>query len=293
MRNELTGEFVALDLETTGLFAGTDRIVEVGALRFNAAGQDLDEFDRLVNPGRPISPGAQRVHGISDADVALADPPAAVLADLLEFLGSSLDTQLIAHNARFDAGFLGHELMRCGLTRPGHRLIDTLALSRRLWPAAPDHRLDTLARLAGCDQGAAHRALADCRRVKGLWLALHRDAIPPEWLVSFEILDPALPWQAPAGWDGLSTAIARRLRVRIQYEGGTRGVAPREITPHNFSHRGGMTYVIAFCHLDGFEKAFRLDRVRGYEVIEVETTLASTEEAGRHTASLVSRGEPS
>ena len=65
--------YVAFDLETTGLSAESDRIVEIGAVRFDAAGMVLGEFQRLVNPLRPSGPQARAVHGISDAELALAE----------------------------------------------------------------------------------------------------------------------------------------------------------------------------------------------------------------------------
>jgi predicted DNA-binding transcriptional regulator YafY len=53
----------------------------------------------------------------------------------------------------------------------------------------------------------------------------------------------------------------------MEYTGGTRGTAPREVTPRAFVQRGGTAYLVAFCHLDSAEKSFRLDRVRSYEVV--------------------------
>lgn len=260
-------EFVALDLETTGLFAETDRIVEVGAVRFDAEGRERGRFERLVHPGRPMSPAAQAIHGISDALLAGAEGAAAVLPIFVAWLGAPEATVLLAHNAGFDAGFLGRELARLGHLPPGHRVIDTLALARRRWPEAPDHRLETLARRLGLDPDGRHRALADSLRVKGLWLALAEGLEPDEAVVSYPICDPLAADPVPSGWDLLAEAIAQGRRVRMEYAGGTRGAAPREISPRRIVHRGGIAYVVAFCHLDDFEKAFRLDRVRRYEVV--------------------------
>ncbi|HEV3164613.1 MAG TPA: exonuclease domain-containing protein [Isosphaeraceae bacterium] len=268
MVNEDVAHFVAFDLETTGLFAETDRVVEIGAVRFDASGCELDRFQRLVNPGRPMSPAAQAVHGISDADVAEAPPAREVLPAFLAFLGEPGPTQLLAHNAAFDAGFLGHELARAGLLAPSHAIIDTLALARRLWPSTPNHRLDTLAKLAGLDPSGVHRAVTDSLRVMGLWLALSKGGLPPGLLVSYRIADLRRPLPAPCGWDLLARAIADGCRVLLEYDGGSRGRAPREITPRRFAHRGGVAYLVAFCHLDSFEKSFRLDRVRRYELVD-------------------------
>ncbi|MEO6808223.1 MAG: exonuclease domain-containing protein [Isosphaeraceae bacterium] len=261
---------VAFDLETTGLSAATDRIVEVGAVRFEPSGRELDRFARLVHPGRPMPPAAQTIHGISDAALADASPASTVLPEFLNWLGDPGTTTLLAHNAVFDAAFLGRELARAGRSMPGHAVIDTLALARRRLPGAPNHRLDTLARLLGFDPDGPHRALADSLRVKALWLALAVDAEPA---VAYPIHDPNAAPPAPLGWDRLAEAIALGHCVQIQYNGGTRGSAPRAITPRRFLHKGGRAYLIAYCHLGAAEKAFRLDRVRAYEVIgKVQTS---------------------
>src|SRR6516225_1314648 len=83
----LSAKFVAFDLETTGLSAASDRIVEVGAVRFDSSGEVLGEFERLVNPLRPSGPGARAVHGISDAELALAETAEVVLPEFVDFLG--------------------------------------------------------------------------------------------------------------------------------------------------------------------------------------------------------------
>lgn len=260
-------EFVAFDLETTGLVDETDRVVEIGAIRFDESGRELGRFESLVNPGRPMSPSAEAIHGIGDAVLAGAPPSRAVFPRFLEFLGDPGRTTLLAHNAAFDAGFLGRELGRLGLPLPSHAVADTLALARRQIPEARDHRLDTMARLLGLDPDGPHRALADSLRVKGLWLALGGAESPRESLVCYPIVDRRGPSPVPTGWEALTEAIAEGRSVRIEYAGGSRGDTPRDITPRGYAHRGGIAYVVAFCHLDAFEKSFRLDRVLRYEVL--------------------------
>jgi hypothetical protein len=104
-------EFVAFDLETTGLYAVACRIVEFGAVRFRLNGTELGRFEQLVDPECPIPPQAMRIHGITDA----------------MFLGSP-DTILLAHNATFDLGFLGVALTKLGQAFPPHAVVDTLDL---------------------------------------------------------------------------------------------------------------------------------------------------------------------
>jgi DNA polymerase III subunit epsilon len=260
-------EFVALDLETTGLMAETDRIVEIGAVRFQADGREIGRFQRLVNPQRAMSPTAYAIHGLSDADLADAAPAHEILPQFLSFLGEADTTALIAHNAAFDAGFLGRELGRAGLPAPIHSLFDTLALARRRLPELASHRLDYLARFLGLDGSEAHRALADSLRVKAMWIFLDGAAEVGNNLVSYRVFDPKESGPIPEGWDPIIGAAASGRVVRIEYDGGTRGTAPRSITPRRFVQRGGATYLVAFCHLDAFEKSFRLDRIRGVEIV--------------------------
>jgi DNA polymerase-3 subunit epsilon len=260
-------EWVAFDLETTGLVAEIDRVGEIGAVRFDATGRERGRFERLVHPQRPMSPSAQAVHGITDLDLATAPPASVVLPDFLDFLGDPLATTLLAHHAWFDAGFLGHELERASLPGPGHAVVDTLALARRLLPDLPNHRLSTLAERLGLGGDRAHRALADSVRVKELWLALRGPLEPADQLFSYPIRRPEPTSNAPLGWDRIAFAIARGSSIRIEYSGGSRGPTLREVTPTAFVHRGGVPYLVAFCHLDAFEKSFRLDRVRRYEIV--------------------------
>jgi DNA polymerase-3 subunit epsilon len=268
MTDELRSEreYVALDLETTGLMAETDRIVEIGAVRFLGDGQEIGRFQRLVNPERPMSPAAFAIHGLSDLDLADAAPAREILPEFLSFLGDPETTALLAHNAVFDAGFLGRELSLAGLPTPGHSLFDTLALARRRLPGLASHRLDSLARTLGLDLAGAHRALADSLRVKAIWLHLGGALDAENALVSFRIFDPKDAEPTPEGWEPLMKAAARSIMVRIEYDGGTRGPTPRSITPRRFVQRGGATYLVAFCHLDFFEKSFRLDRIRCVEI---------------------------
>jgi DNA polymerase-3 subunit epsilon len=261
--------WIALDLETTGLGPIDDRIVEVGAVKFDAEGREIEVFEELVNPLRPSHPRARAVHGIADSELALAPTFERVAPALLAFLDDPDSATLLAHNASFDAAFLGAELARSGRAMPGHAIVDTLALARRKLPHLPTHRLDHLAHHLGLDPYGPHRALADARRVMGLWLALGGEPglggkAPP---AVYPIHDPAGPVPAPRGWDRLAEAAARGWRVRVIYEGGTRGDSPREITPRRFINRGGVAYVTSICHIDAKEKEFRLDRFRSYEVL--------------------------
>ena len=152
--------FVVLDLETTGLSPDRDRITEVGAVRARG-GEVLAELRTFVHPGVPIPPAVTTITGITDADVADAPDVATVLPLVVDFLG---DGVLVAHNARFDLGFLRAAAARLGLPRLRPRVIDTAVLARRLLrDEVRDLRLGTLAAHLHAPDTPDHRALHDAR----------------------------------------------------------------------------------------------------------------------------------
>jgi len=152
--------FVVLDLETTGLSSDRDRITEVGAVRARG-GEVLAELRTFVHPGLPIPPAVTAITGITDADVADAPDVATVLPTVLDFLG---DAVFVAHNARFDLGFLRAAAARLGLPPLRPRVIDTAVLARRLIrDEVRDVRLGTLARHLRAPDSPDHRALNDAR----------------------------------------------------------------------------------------------------------------------------------
>jgi DNA polymerase III epsilon subunit family exonuclease len=272
MASGVSRDYVALDLETTGLLASSDRIVELGAVRFDGKGRETGRFERLVNPGRRMPRAAHQVHGIGDEDLVDAPPIGEVLPAFMAFLGDPGGTRLLAHNASFDAGFLGTELARCGHPECRHEVTDTLALARRRLVRLSNHRLDTLSASLGLSGHGSHRALADSLRVKELWLALGGPEVPDEELVTYPVSGSIGRGLIPVAWAGLADAIERGWIVRMAYSGGTRGTAPRDVTPRAVIQRGGMSYLVAFCHLDAQEKSFRLDRVLRYEIIRSRPT---------------------
>jgi DNA polymerase III subunit epsilon len=152
--------FVVLDLETTGLSSDRDRITEVGAIRARG-GEVLAELRTFVHPGVPIPPAVTAITGITDADVAGAPDVATVVPIVIDFIG---DAVFVAHNARFDLGFLRSAATRLGLPPLRPRVIDTAVLARRLIrDEVRDVRLGTLARHLRVPDAPDHRALNDAR----------------------------------------------------------------------------------------------------------------------------------
>ncbi len=163
---------IIFDTETTGFDPLTgDRMVEIGCIEMVNRVPTGATFHRYFNPQRAMPASAQAVHGLSDA--FLADKPLFVVEveALLEFLG---DSMLVAHNARFDFGFLNHELMLCG--RPDislDRMIDTVAMARAAHPGAK-HSLDALCTRYGIDRShrVKHGALLDAELLAQVYIEL-------------------------------------------------------------------------------------------------------------------------
>lgn len=152
-------EFCVVDVETTGFSPRLgDRVVEVAAVRLRRDGRVLEEWSTLVNPARDV--GATHVHGITAGDVIGAPTFAAVGGDLLELLDGAV---VVAHNLRFDWGFLLAEYGRAGIVLPALPGLCTLALARTLDPLAMSHRLIDRCTDHGIAIAHIHQALADAK----------------------------------------------------------------------------------------------------------------------------------
>ncbi|MDN5344913.1 MAG: ATP-dependent helicase DinG [Clostridia bacterium] len=182
---------VVLDLETTGLDPTRDKIIEIAAVRLEK-GHLVDRFQTLVNPCCPIPAGIQKLTGINDAMVRQAPPLTEVLPHLLDFMADAIPA---GHNGNFDLAFVSQALGAAGWHRP---LLDTLTLSRLLFPCLPSYRLEFLSHHFALEATEHHRALGDAlttaRLLHILWQATL--ALDRQLLTSLLNLAPAglQPW---------------------------------------------------------------------------------------------------
>ncbi|WP_122940451.1 DEDD exonuclease domain-containing protein [Brachybacterium sp. EE-P12] len=153
---------VVVDLETTGTDPVADAITEIGAVKVRG-GEVLGEFRTFVDPERPIPAFIASLTGITDAAVQGAPTIRTVLPMFLDFVGP--EAALVAHNARFDIGFLRARAAECAVTWPSPAVLDTLALARAVFrrDEVRDHKLSTLAAHVGASVSPDHRALSDAR----------------------------------------------------------------------------------------------------------------------------------
>jgi Rad3-related DNA helicase/DNA polymerase III epsilon subunit-like protein len=181
-------EFVALDLETTGLDPERDRVIEAGAVAFTFD-EVLATFERFADPGRSVPDAVLRLTGIDPAELRGAAKPQQTLAELVRFCGGR---QLVGHGAELDAAFL----RAADLWPEGADLLDTLHLARVLLPQAGSHSLPALAAELGLDQPRAHRALDDASATRQLLLRLRREAS----LLPESLKESMLALVAPYAW---------------------------------------------------------------------------------------------
>ena len=150
---EFDGEYVAFDLETTGLSSQKDEIIEIGAVRMQG-GKELDRFQTFVNPRRRLEQKIVELTGITDAMLADAPSIETVLPEFLEFVG---DRVLVAHNADFDTGFIREACRKQGLSY-GFTSVDTLILSQNLLPHLNKFKLDVVSNALSLPDFNHHRA---------------------------------------------------------------------------------------------------------------------------------------
>jgi DNA polymerase-3 subunit epsilon len=159
--------FAAVDLETTGLDPGVDRVCEIGVVRFRADGAVLDEFATLVDPDRPMA--ATAIHGISAEQVRGAPAFAEVARELEGLLAG---TVVVAHNLAFEDAFLASEYRRVGRALPRWPGLCTLVTARAQLDGSGFGLAALHRSLTATPIGAAHTALGDSRATAELLAAL-------------------------------------------------------------------------------------------------------------------------
>lgn len=166
---------IVLDTETTGLSpAEGHRIIEIGCIELLNRRLTGREYHQFVNPERDIDEGAERVHGISRADLEGQPRFADIAAELLDFIRGG---ELVIHNADFDVGFLDHELRTMQHPQPSIRqhaeVLDTLGLAREMHPGQRNS-LDALCKRYEVDASRrdVHGALIDAELLARVYLAM-------------------------------------------------------------------------------------------------------------------------
>lgn len=151
--------FIAFDTETTGLNSTTDRVIEIGAVKFDKTGI-IDKFQTLINPQKAIPPECTEINHITDEMVKDAPVAEEALKSFVDFIKDGI---LVAHNANFDLNFINAELERSNLSALKNKALDTLTFVRWAYPLLGKYNLQLMAKLMDISVTDAHRAFDDAR----------------------------------------------------------------------------------------------------------------------------------
>ncbi len=157
---------VALDIETTGLESKSDKIIEIGAVKFTDKGIE-EEFETLINPGIRIPPFISQLTGITDAMVRGDKIPfiEEAIDQLIDFVG---DAPVIGHNVKFDLSFL-----RAAGALKKNLSIDTYEMASVILPAEGRYNLRALGQVLGVPMRATHRALDDTKVTQAIYQIMY------------------------------------------------------------------------------------------------------------------------
>ena len=162
----LRDTYVVFDIETTGLSAKKNKIIEIGAVKVEN-GEIIDRFSAFVNPREPIPFEIERLTGINDGMVMDEPPVEEVLPRFLDFCGAAV---MVAHNASFDMSFIEYNAEQLGIDfKP--TIVDTVALARILLPELKRFKLDTVAKALNVSLENHHRAVDDAEATAHIFTA--------------------------------------------------------------------------------------------------------------------------
>ncbi|MBD2845248.1 PolC-type DNA polymerase III [Paenibacillus sp. IB182496] len=165
-------EYVVFDIETTGLSVINNKIIELAGVKM-VNGQETERFSTLIDPHEKIPYHIQQLTNITDDMVAGAPELGPKLQEFVAFVGNAV---LVAHNARFDIGFIQAACKAHDMPEVDNPVLDTLELARFLHPSMKNHRLNTLADRYKISLDNHHRAVDDSLALGGVLYGLIKDA---------------------------------------------------------------------------------------------------------------------
>jgi len=265
MEKNTLPELCIVDVETTGLStAYKDKVCEIAILRCQGS-KKLAQWESLINPCRPISPGASAVNGITNKMVAGAPLFEDVAAKILSLVENSV---LVCHNVPFDLSFLNAEFEFCGRTFPNLAAIDTLKIARQYFDF-PSNSLGNIAAYLEIDVQEHHRAMADVVTTHKI-LTYFLSELGKRGLEQFDQLYDSHFW-FPRSYlhekkslslpPLLEEAIKSKKNIHICYLSGSGEESSRVVIPLKIITRFDYLYLEAFCQLRNEKRTFRLDRI--------------------------------
>lgn len=260
---------IALDLETTGLSPLVDRIIEIAAYKVTREGVSL--YTSLINPEIPIPPHTTDIHNITDEMVASAPKLNEVLEEFRDFLG---DLPIVAHNAKFDLGFVVMGLMRSKLKLGKALIYCSCKFSRSTHKEVVNHKLKTLVQELNIPLINHHRALDDAFAsllifIKGLERIKAqseqekqlRDLKTHALIFSMDQFDELKSQELPAHLEELNKLVKEAAVIEIQYTGGNYKNTYRPVKLTSLLNTPDGNILYARCLWSDIYKSFKLKKI--------------------------------
>ncbi len=253
---------IAIDLETTGLSPLVDRIIEIAAFKITSVGVSV--YDTLINPEIPIPEHTTAIHNITDEMVASSPKLIDVLAEFKEFLG---ELPIVAHNAKFDLGFIVMGLQREKIKLSSSLIYCSCKMARITHKEMTNHKLGTLVKELNIPLVNHHRALDDAYAslmvfVKGLERLSNKDLLKSYGLLfSLDQFDELKTENLPVHLEELNKLVKESAVIEIQYSGGNHKNKFRPVKLTSLLNTPDGNILYARCLWSDIYKSFKLNKI--------------------------------
>ena len=265
---------VFFDLETTGLSPLFDRIIEFAGIKI-IRGEDPAVFNMLVKPDVIISAENSAIHGITNEDVANADSEELAAEKIKEFIG---ELPLVAHNSKFDIGFLMAMYHRNGHETDNNSVYCSCNLSRKLNKNAKSHRLSALCEQFNIKLENHHRALDDAAACLSVFNSVCEEAGEIRAIGKASLLYQAGEFKKafsknfPDFLKNLEDYCTKKQLISIRYKGGKNKNKDRKITPFSLLPLPNGISLYAKCHATNLFKYYKVEKITEIKVIELDNS---------------------
>lgn len=253
---------IAIDLETTGLSPLVDRIIEIAA--FKVTNDEISYFTTLVNPEIEIPPHTIAIHNITDEMVAQSPKLVEVLSEFQQFLG---DLPIVAHNAKFDLGFIVLGLQKEKLPLSNSPIYCSCKLARITHREVQNHKLGTLVKELNIPLVNHHRALDDAYAslmifIKSLERLKNETAQKSQgFLFSLGQFDKLNLEELPAHLDELNKLVKEAAVIEMQYSGGKHKNEFRPVKLTSLLNTPDGNILYARCLWSNMYKSFKINKI--------------------------------
>lgn len=252
---------IAIDLETTGLSPLVDKIIEIGAIKITPTESEI--FETLINPEIEIPPHTTDIHGITNDMVKEAPKISEVLVKLKNFIG---DLPIVAHNAKFDLGFIVQNLQKNNIQLSHSKVYCSVKLSRTTHPHFENHKLKTLVEEHKIPLVNHHRAVDDAYASLRVFIESLK-IIKQEYLDKTSMLFSLNEFHLdaidsmPSHLKDLEELVQEAAVVEIKYNGGTMKGEFRPVKLTSLLNTPDGNFLYARCLISDIYKSFKIKKI--------------------------------